>query len=370
MEKGLPALINSASEAKEWLMVLKLLSEYPFEKTNALFTETLNKLEKNLPTMTDYLRPDIENPRDGYFIKPAGVQKILELFEEEFQYPVGVLSCQPASKLPELIEKILSSNKHGDVRGWATWNDQDEYDPHMVPVFSIAHHGVVHIFLVDSIGHVASDDKTQFSLSNSHSVLIDHFKEAASLKDRLKIYSHREKRQHGQNGCTTFSILDLKNMLEMHMTKEPKVAQNIVDFYDKQHGKRRPVNITNQLGVHLKTRMCGPDFYEVITLPPAMMKSTQSLKTIEKYQATVKDLNISGSPFVERMQHTGEMLIEQHDANDLQRKVVKNTLLDSKKNKVINFYAEKKRLTYMVYLLSAVMGVKDGTPFKTDGAFD
>jgi hypothetical protein len=99
------------------------------------------------------------------------------------------------------------------------------------------------------------------------------------------------------------------------------------------------------------------ELYEVKSLPPAMMKVTQSLKKINQYCEQSKILgseNAFRPHSATRPSPDGGMVTALQNLSDLKATVSQNTIRNSKGNKVQNVYAGKMRFTYIVYLITSL----------------
>jgi hypothetical protein len=338
---GLAQHLIERGNPKEMLMFMKLLSEFVFIETKGIFFRVLGALCKLTPEINQFFREVPSDESDeGPGLSPLAINTIFRFFEEEYAYPSGLLSCQRLSDLPALTERMIGTE--GDhMRGWVVCNDIEDYDPHVVPVFAIKAEGKTHLFIFDSLGHLIAREPSLTRISTALEQLIKHFG-PMDIGDRLVIYSYKMKRQNSANGCATFSILDLKNLLERHL----RGAGNIIDFYASQEAPHLP---------HLITRFVAEGssmpIYELDTLPPEMMKVTQSYRKIGEYEDRPPTLSGDQIPSFERYTYMGDTdarpqtLASFHDRVLQVRRVAPNGCER-------NLYVDEKRLSDIVHLLA------------------
>ena len=330
----------------ELLMFMNLLSNFIFFDTKVIFFKVLARLRVLEPEINQFFgKIDVEVPEDGPGLTPLAIDSMFRFFEDEFGYKPSLLSCQPVSKLPELVETMIASDID-HLRGWAIHNDEMEDDPHIVPVFSIRIDGITHVFIFDSLGHDISSGRVSASLEK----LGDYF----GKKDpggKLAIYSYKIKRQHSPYGCATFSILDVKNLLERHSGD----VGTIVDFYTKQADEHKPHRVIYRL-------KDGTEFpiYEIDILPPEMMKVTQSVRQINAYKSGPPTLSPELMPTFSRYTSSGTIQNELQDIPALDRSVseISRTAPDEKTR---NLYVEQKRFAHIVYLLARYFKTEEAT---------
>lgn len=320
------------------LLFLKLLSDFIFAGAKGIFFYVLKSLRSKHPDIEIYFKDvDVDDPDEGPAFTPEAIARIFRFFEEEYEYPVGLLSVQPLSALPGLVEGMFVSDDDA-MHGWVVYNDEIEDDPHTVPIFAIKKEGKTHIFIFDAQGHTFSKDKEELKISASLEKLIEHFKDADP--DQLAIYSYQNRRQFSDLGCSTFVILDLKNLLERHI----RGPGNIVDFYASQGEALQP-----KLGNSKLPGEITIPIYEISTLPAEMMKVTQSHTRIRQY-SVVSPVD-DQVPNVERYSDSGATYSKPQDFADLTVTVSEISRVDPDGH-LLNLYVDQKRLKFIVTLLS------------------
>ncbi|MBS3903863.1 MAG: hypothetical protein KGZ39_00875 [Simkania sp.] len=328
----------------ELILFLKLLSEFVFYGAKGIFFEVLTRLRTLKPEIEPFFNDiEVDECDEGPILSPTGMNRMFQFFEEEYRFPLGFLSCQPLSALPDLVEEIIASDAN-HMRGWAISNDLVDIkeDPHVIPMFVLSMQGKVHIFIYDSLGHTISKDPKEKKISRSLEHLIRHFQDKKWLHERLAIYSYNSKRQNGPLDCVTFTLLDLKNLLERHL----EGPGNIIDFYASQEPAHKPKLIITDL-----EEDTGLPVYELDILPPEMMKVTQSLTKIRDYQQHSPVLKDADIPFFERYSPLGDTHRVAQDLISF-RKSVSSFERVSPRGKIDNLYVEQKRLEFIVQLLS------------------
>lgn len=334
---------QSCDQPKDLLLLLKLLASHLVPGVERAFYYVLNELCEEVPAINEYMRKVSGQSGEGPVLTPKGVQKILEFFETTYDFAKGVLSTQPVSRLPFLVEEMTASYKEGEFRGWAVYCDNFEAEKHIVPVFAICHGGKVHVFVTDSLGHNVNEREPRFTLlSPALNILRSR---SAHLGNRIELYSYQHKRQNGQVECAVFSILDLKCLYEMHVKKE---GQSILEFCLSQSEPFRPKVVTREM---LRNRYDLP-FNELSALPPSMMKSVQSLTQFRKLEALYAEY-LDGYD-ASRFDCYGETHKQMQDKTNLFEKVRSSTFKNLEGYEQ-NYYATKKRFSYIVYLITSIL---------------
>lgn len=341
----------------ELLMLLKLLSEFIVYDTKRIFFKVLAPLRTLNPGINDYFFDvDSDDPSEGPSLSPMAMNLMFRFYEEEFGYPPGILSCQKLSALPDLLTRLIESGPN-QMRGWVVLNDCQDSDPHVVPVFAINHEGKTYIFVFDSLGHTISKDPGNTRISASLGWLLKHFENRSDMSGKLAIYSYRIKRQNSEVGCATFSLHDLKNLCERHF----RSAGNIVDFYASQAPDHQPRLMNEELHI-------GSSFpvWEIDTLPPEMMKVTQSFSEIKHYtnQPPVLSPPIPRFPRYSSDGRTYDTLQDLEAFNQSVAQIERTT----PDGNAVNLYIEQKRFADIVYLISRYFNRSDDSTGSARGS--
>jgi len=331
-------VLISEKNPTELLIFLKLLSEFIFFNTKGIFFKVLAALRSVCPDINLFFRDiDSDETDEGPGLTPFAIDSIFKFFEDEFHYP-ALLSSLPLSALSASVEEIMLSSSPDSIRGWVVFNDlvKIEDDPHVVPIFVQKISGKIHLFIFDSLGHDVATKRISASLEE----LINHFG-TIDVKDKLAIYSYEIKRQNSSNGCSTFAILDLKNLLERQING----AGSIVEFYDCQIEAHRPRLMIRELKDD-----CDLPVYETDILPPEMMKVTQSFTKIREYERKPPVMSAELIPSFERLKCSGDTYTQTQDISTLRERVDEIRRV-APNGSDINLYVEQKRLSDIVYLL-------------------
>jgi len=332
----------------ESLMLMKLLTDFMVYDSKKWFFKILVSLrqlkEGDIDRFFENVSVDDEN--EGPSLSSCGIDLLIRFFETKLECPAGILSSQKLSDLPRLVSEHLDAGEN-QIRGWIIRNDTVEFDYHVVPVFAINQSEKTHIFIFDSVGHTISAD--EILISESLQTLIDHFR-SSELKDRLAIYSYQIQRQYTEVGCATFSLHDLKNLCERHRNQK-----SIVDFYASQDMDHQPHLVNDYLHV-------GPEMpiYEIITLPPEMMKVTQSFRQLRAYHDSPPILS-STPPRFKRFTCSGAIRERAQDFSALNESVEQLERISPEGNSV-NLYVDQKRLEDIVCLISFYFDGKERCP--------
>jgi len=229
------------SNPKEILMFLKILSDFVVYDTKEVFFEVLAALRSQDSRLNCLFREtDVRDPSEGPSFSPLAINDIFHSFEEDLHYHPGVMSAQPLSLLPQLVDQFISNPQPDDCpfRCWAIWNDVKKDDPHIVPVFISKRQGKNSLYIFDSLGHcLFSKDPSLKRMSFALHDLIVHFDgRQAPLTQPLVINSCKLQRQFSKVGCATSTILDLKHLYERHIGN----FLHIDDFYRSQVNEFEP----------------------------------------------------------------------------------------------------------------------------------
>jgi hypothetical protein len=335
----------------ESLMLLKLLAEFIVCDSKKWFFRVLASLRKLKRDDIDRFFEDIpsDDQAEGPSLSPAGIDLLFRFFETKLDCPEGILSCQNLSDLPGLIRRQFDAGSN-QIQGWVIHNDSDDFDHHVVPVFAINQYGKTHVFIFDSLGHTISADENVISASLLS--LIDHF-QSGDEKNRLVIYSYKIQRQNSEIGCATFSAHDLKNLCERHRHRK-----SIVDFYASQDPDHMPRLVNEFLRVVPELPV-----YEIVALPPEMMKVTQSFRQLRAYRESPPILS-STPPRFSRFTCSGSVRERVQDFGALDESVEKVERIAPDGNS-LNLYVDQKRLEDIVCLISFYF---DGKSFKSSAA--
>lgn len=339
------------TSVKDRILLLKLLSEKPFCGIELIFYETLQELRLQLPQLQHYMCNELGlRDHEGPLLTPLGIKKIIDFFNEEYEFPSDLLSSISASQLPFVVQKLIDSKEEGKIMGYVVSSDSFHRDRHIVPVFCIYFHDAVYVYITDSEGHDFLSEKK--FMSKSLVELVDHPDTYNLIQQgRLKIHSYKEKRQHGHVECSVFSLLDLKSLIEMHLRQ----GKNIVQYYEQQIELFKPKEIHVEVGMQKKSAVV----YELSILPSAMMKPTQSLK---KFRQLKEEYSESWVPYeVTRLNSRGEVIKKVVDAKELYNQVefFKSTTAEGKQQ---NLYVLKKRFDSIIYLIVQILENPDSLP--------
>lgn len=272
----------------------------------------------------------MDEPDEGPSFSAEGINTIFRYFEEDYKYPCGVLSAEKATDLSGCVESMRVASD-GTFRGWVVYNDEMSFhdDPHVVPVFAIKDHGQVHVFIFDSVGHDTA--------GGSYSVALEKLTGSGLDPKDLMIYSYKHKRQHSGYGCSIFSILDLKSLVERHI----RGRGNLVNFYQSQEWDHLP-RLIEEISD-------GYTVLEIDVLPPEMMKVTQSYRALDAYGRSSPVLG--HVPSFERYTDAWDTEVQPQDMALLQDKVSQICRFDNRTGREKNFYMLKKRFDFIVYLI-------------------
>ncbi len=329
-------LSKQISSPKEALMLLKLLSEHFFYGIEDVFHEFIDQLQDCYPQIGRFMTKLLDAPLSGPVLTPDGIQKMLSFYETHCQFPQGILSCEPVSQIPFLVEKMQKNYQENEMRGWAVYADEFEQDKHIVPVFAICRYGKTHVFIFDSQGHTLHPQFTAMSRVFNELQWNRHIL-------NIELYSYKERRQRGSVECSMYAILDLKNLIEMHLGG-PEIT--LVDFYRQNPQFCSKVKQPKSFGIY------GPPFYEIHHLIPAMMKPTQSLTQLKKQSAVI--LEHSPSYPIRRRLFGGDVIQKEQDP--VQFPVdMESYELYSRDDVLQNSYIAQHRLEYLVYLLTLIL---------------
>jgi len=332
------------ADSRGMLLFLKLLSQFYFHGAKQIFFRVLNELRALEPGLAPYFKDVVTDEDDeGPILTPLAIGEIFKVFESEFGYPSGLLDTAAISELPLCIDSMIHRGPNGMIRGWIVHNDRIKEDPHVVPVFAIKTEGRTHVFIFDSLGHTIPEDGSESpAISAALEEMIAHFSDSEKIDRHLAVYSYKLKRQNGWTlDCVTFSMLDLKHLMERHL----RGAGNLVEFYSEQEEDHQPRLVSNCL----KGTGLLPVF-ELDTLPPEMMKGTQSLRAIKDYGRDAPVITPRHVPSFERYSPSWQVVQKEQTVGHLldTANQFERMSLDERP---MNLYVQKKRFAYTVYLI-------------------
>ncbi len=336
--------IMASENPDEMRMFLKLLSQYYFLGAKQIFFELLKKLRKVTPEINQYFKDiPFDEADEGPVLSTVGINQILRMQETDFGYPVRMLAAAGVTELSGLIEGIIHSPSQDMIQGWIVENDLFLEDPHLVPVLALKVKGKTHVFILDSLGHNLFSSPTERQLSFVLEDLIQSFRKSNSIDQQLALYSYKNKRQHAFSlDCGTFSLLDLKNLIERHL----RGADDLLTFYAKQDQKNQPRSITSILA-----NGSSLPIFEIDILPPELMKVTQSKKQIQAYIENSPALDTSSMPVFQRFTPSGQIQQSPQTLPELTTKISENERIRSDE-RAMNLYVDRKRLAQIVYVLA------------------
>lgn len=332
------------------LLFLKLLSEYPLYGSQEVFFTVLGALRSHHPDLNAYFK-DVDLDEDGLFpsFSIQAIEQVLRFFSAEYHFPPEVWSVATASALPVLVREMIHG-PNNTIQAWAVSNDLKDEDPHVIPVFALKKEGILHLFFFDSVGHTIPGSPQDWRLGGPLLHLLDELQNAPEAYDKLQVYSYGPPRQFAPAGCVTFSLLDLKNLVEMHL----KWDDDLVRFYECQSPHLQPFPVNERL------RKPYPfPVYEIETLPPQMMKSTQSYTELRKYEE--RRPTLGSVPMTTRTSAIGEIYSKPQDFDELRHRVAEAKRMDTR-NRSKNLYVEQKSMQFTVYLLGTYFGVQTIPP--------
>ena len=336
--------VISRENPKDILMFLKILADFVVYDTKEVFFEVLAALRSLDGRLNSLFRDtDVSDPSEGPSFSPLAINEIFHSFEEELHYRPGVMSAQPLSRLPQLVDQFIRTSQLDDCpfRCWAIWNDVKTDDPHIVPVFITKRQGKNSLYIFDSLGHcLFSRDPSLKRMSFAlHNLIVNFDGQQAPPAQPLVINSCKLQRQFSKVGCATSTILDLKHLYERHIGN----FLHIDDFYRAQMNEFEP-SLTK----------LGSKFVPVVelyNLPPEMMQSAQSEKLLEHFRDNPPSLSSDSSPVVERYTSSGEVKREVQDLSRFAQTVsLKKRVGPNFHSR--NYYVEQKRLSEVVDLLT------------------
>ncbi len=328
------------------LLFLKLLSEFALYGSQEFFFDVLRVLRSRHPDLNTYFK-DVDLDEDGFYpsFSTRAIEQVLRFFSAEYRFPPEVWGVASASELPNLTYEMIRAPDN-TIQAWAVSNDLTPEDPHVIPVFALKKSGVVHLFFFDSVGHTIPGSPQEWRLGSPLLSVLDQLRDAPDAYDKLQIYSYGPPRQFAPAGCVTFSLLDLKNLVEMHL----KWEGDLVRFYEEQPPHLQPLPVNDRLKVPSPFPV-----YEIGTLPPQMMKSTQSYTELRKYEE--RRPTLGSFPMTTRTSATGEIYSKPQDFEELRHRVDAAKRIDAK-NRSKNLYVEQKNMQFTVYLLGTYFGIQ------------
>ncbi len=318
-------LMRGASDL-DLLLLMKIIAQNTTSISLEMFVIVLQQLKLQHPELNEYLLG--KDP----ILTVKSVDKLIEIFENQFGFEKGIITTQSEQDIPELINENMQSLEDC-VKGWIVYNPDPE-DPHLVSLFFQKKENQCSVFICNSVGH------------NIHFyafqplILKTIIEKAYKFPDflNLKIYSYKCTRQNDGVSCPVFSLLDLKNIYEG--------SQKGRDIFEFLQSNGNPKNIMPKIQDDSDLQL-----YEVDKLPPDMMKATQSYNQLKFYRIASPTFNHIPVSFI-RMSPAGKMLHVIQDEDLLERKLQCYQCVVASDGTRRNKYIERKRLDWIVLVIS------------------
>ena len=340
---------QNITQPKPLLNLMKLLSERLFCGVERFFYGALNQVRSQWRELDLYMRDVPGQENEGPILKPAGVQKIIDFFIGEYNFPREMLSCQYLSSLPGLVRELISSGEEGRAVGWAICSD-DESEKHVVPVFAIYRNGQAHIFVIDSEGHDVYPDQPKYKpFTRLHSSL-QLLRRRDNLAGELQLYSFKKRRQTDNVSCTVLSLLDLKSLIELHLD-----GLDLIEYYRKHEGGAVAPKLIPSAAVDEEGDF-GLPFYELSVLPPSMLKATQSYTRLKELQREKCLVDLSYNSV--RTTSRGGTIVKNQNIETFFEEIDSYKFYTTE-GEARNLYALSKRFSYIIYLIISVLEAKE-----------
>ncbi len=329
------------TEDTNLILILKMLSNSIFSESTQLFVKVLTRILTVHPDLHPYFSETDEDP----IITPLGVGKILTFFESDYGFPKGALSSKTIEELPKILDEIILSLDDKIVKGFVISNPPIDLDPHLTPLFIVKNGTRVNIFISDSRGHNPACRSEKPYLCESLKTLIQYCEDHPQYWDKLSVYSYIGIRQRDYVSCPVFSIFDLKALLERYLCE----AEDIFDFFKRISS---PKSISSEV-----SSISELPIFEVDTLPPEMMKITQSYSQIRDY--------CSKSPSFEDSKVMPVCLMRRSDSGTpylvfpstslLERESLSYRSISQASDSFQNRYADHKRFSLITRIITHVL---------------
>jgi hypothetical protein len=315
--------ILAANRTRDILYLTSLLSSHNFFYTKDWFHQALDRLIASFPHLNPYF-----SGRD-HILTPESTKILLSHFEKTYGFEPNILSCEPLENLFSLIENFLSSEPSTAIKGWILYKKDHD---HLTPVFVKKEKNSLQILITNSQGLV------------QNGFVFDECKKLSFPQFHTFLYTCSSARQRDGSSCPVFSLLDLKNLLEAYHD-----GKDIFSFLSSQPLKE------------LLSQDPSMKVFSFSTLPPYMMKVTQSIKQLTSYYRASPDLFSGHSPVFIRRSPTQEVL-QTLQTLDLLKTCVETNSFINPSGDVLNKYIERKYLQCVQIILSAVMPSSPTTP--------
>lgn len=288
------------------LEILAMISTYNYCGSRKYVYKIIDKFKQIFPDTELYFKGKDK------IITPEGVKIILNKMQAKNDWPDDAVTCHDVENLPSLIEEVRSSLDHEINKGWVL---SAQGTDHLTPVYIQTRGKKCKILISDSQG--LSGEK----------VILTQFKKIFQDDKNMEVFVCSSVRQKDGCSCPVFSILDLDNIIYGN-----QCGRDIFEFFKENIHLKAPRDLSD--GKSLKV-------WGVDTLPPEMMKVTQSIRELTKYRKESTDLCEGLIPVKTKISPTGDITFEFQNMFNLYKRVDESSTYNEDGYQ-LNKYIEKK----------------------------
>lgn len=298
------------SSTSDLIYLLGLVAKYNFLESKRLAMRILATLKEKHSQFEGYLKGK------NLIFTPKAIDLILKYHEQLYQWPEGEISL---CCVDDLMFKLEEIQKNSTPRALILYSPNQD---HVIPAFIKLQENRLKIAIIDSEGY------------RRNSFWATKLREKLKQRDDLSIYYYKNLRQRDGFSCATFSILDLRNILEGESSD-----RDLFEFIEN-HGEIKKID--------------SPSEYTFNILPPEMMKVTQSFKQLARYRSSPTHSSPDVYfPVFARKSPTHENVFVFQTLDTLDKTVDRN-IYYAPDGYRLNKYVEKKYLTFLYRLVKTL----------------
>lgn len=284
------------------LNALSLVGTYNTTYSLYLIKDLMIKLFKLHPILKEYLNENLS-------LFPKGIEIAINNLRERYNSSDLILSCEDSYQIKTIFQEIC---KQPCKRAIILYTPEQA---HVTPIYFENDGKCISILLTDSTGIIRNS-----YYSN------EVFMKFTPKHLKLRCYAFYPKRQNDEYSCSIFSLLDMKKIIEMNQDK--------IDIFAW-------IRENNDIDIDDTNDRIMMKFYK---LPSEMIKTTQSLSRLERYQTQSPSLFNIERVFSRSTTPQSELEEENY--------LPGNDLCISSNGKEINKYIERNHFMFLNIILS------------------
>ena len=301
------------SSSKGLIKIASVLIDHNIYCSGNLFLQILQKLRDENP---EPLRPYFDIQSKKAIMLSAGLHSVIEIYSGSYRWEESIEFVDIDSLAEKFTHVLL-----GDTPLNMGWIYTDPYTLHMTPVYIRRERaGNLKLLVTDSKG------------KGGTRALLDKLEALVPEDSKVCIYANSSLRQRDGYACSAFSLLDLRNIFEREQNRG-----NIFVYIEQQ-----------KLQPYRKHVM----WFEI--LPFEMMKTTQSIRQLERYKQTSPIPEYT--PVIRRQSQEG-LAFEFHQDKTAVSQSLESNIRFGPDSYKLNKYIERKWMKMVFLILVKAYGL-------------